>query len=90
VSLLSDPIRIGPAQLTQMMLTLAHMTEGKCIFHFGTGELKQLAPFGYSKSQGVSRLKDLLMAFDRFCTEPGPFDFDGRRWTMRQAWLGGA
>jgi phthiodiolone/phenolphthiodiolone dimycocerosates ketoreductase len=46
ISMLTDSVRIGPAQLTQMMWTLAHMTEGRTIFHFGSGEAKQLQPFG--------------------------------------------
>jgi phthiodiolone/phenolphthiodiolone dimycocerosates ketoreductase len=90
ISLLTDSIRIGPAQLTQMLWTLAHMTEGRAIIHFGAGENKQLKPFGWKKSQGLSRLKDLLVIFDRFCTEEGPFDYEGRNWKLESAWLGGA
>jgi phthiodiolone/phenolphthiodiolone dimycocerosates ketoreductase len=90
ISLLTDSIRIGPAQLTQMMWTLAHMTEGRAIIHFGAGENKQLKPFGWKKSQGLSRLEDLLVIFDRFCTEEGPFDHEGRNWKLQRAWLGGA
>lgn len=90
VSLLTDSVRIGPAQFIQMIWTLAHMTEGKTIVHIGAGEVKQLQPFGWSKRQGLSRLEDLLAIFNRFSSASEPFNHEGRNWRFEAAWLGGA
>lgn len=90
ISLLTDGLRIGPAQLTQMLLTLAHMAEGNMVVHVGGGEVKQTGPFGYKRSRGIKSLADFAQIFDKFCTSDGPFDFEGNHWTMQQAFLGSA
>lgn len=90
ISILTDVLRIGPAQVSQMMLTLAHMTEGRAMFSFGAGEAKQLQPFGYKRSHGVKTLEDLARIFDAFWESDGPIDFDGNHWKLDQAFLGSA
>jgi phthiodiolone/phenolphthiodiolone dimycocerosates ketoreductase len=90
VSMLTDGLRIGPAQLTQMMLTLAHMTEGRTIFNFGAGEMKQCKPFGYKRSHGLKSLEDLVGVFNSFWESEEPIDYDGNHTELQQAFLGGA
>lgn len=88
--LTTDSVRRGPAQLIQSMLTLAHMTGGRANFQIGGGEAKQLKPFGYPTNQGMSRMKDLFQIYRAMLDNEGPFDFEGRRWSFDQAYLGGA
>ena len=90
LSLTTDSVRRGPAELIQSMLTLAHLTEGKANFQIGGGEIKQTQPFGHPTNQGMSRMKDLFQIYRRMLDSDGPFDFDGRRWKFDQAFLGGA
>lgn len=90
ISMLTDGLRIGPAQLTQMMLTLAHMTEGRTMFNFGAGEVKQCKPFGYKRSHGIKSLEDLVNVFNAFWDGDGPIDYDGNHWQLEQAFLGSA
>jgi phthiodiolone/phenolphthiodiolone dimycocerosates ketoreductase len=90
ISMLTDGLRVGPAQLTQMMLTLAHMTEGRTLFNFGAGEMKQCKPFGYKRSHGLKSLEDLVQVFRAFWDSDGPIDYAGNHWTLQDAFLGSA
>lgn len=90
ISLLTDGLRIGPAQLTQMLLTLAHMSEGRMLVNVGGGEIKQTKPFGYRRSRGIKSLEDFARIFAAFWESDGPFDYAGHHWTMEQAFLGSA
>jgi phthiodiolone/phenolphthiodiolone dimycocerosates ketoreductase len=85
----TDAVRNGPAELTQTMMTIADLTEGRSIFQIGAGEAKQCKPFSWKRSQGLSRLKDHFRAFNALWNADGPIDFDGNHWTFRNAWLGG-
>jgi phthiodiolone/phenolphthiodiolone dimycocerosates ketoreductase len=86
----SDALRRGPAELTQTMLTLANITEGRAIFQLGGGELKQAKPFGHKRAHGLDRLEDFFQIFHKFWDSDGPIDFTGKRWNLEQAWLGKA
>lgn len=88
--LTTDSVRRGPAELVQSMLTLAHLCEGRANLQVGGGETKQLGPFGHPTNQGMSRMKDLFQIYRRFLDSDGPIDYEGRRWTLQQAFLGGA
>ncbi|WP_169577150.1 LLM class flavin-dependent oxidoreductase [Sporichthya polymorpha] len=90
ISVLTDGLRIGPAQLTQMLLTLADMAQGRMVVHVGGGEVKQTGPFGYKRSRGIKSLEDFARIFDAFLTSDGPFDYEGNHWQMKQAFLGSA
>jgi phthiodiolone/phenolphthiodiolone dimycocerosates ketoreductase len=91
VAVSSDSVRRGPAELAQAMLTLANMTAGEVALHVGGGEAKQCAPFGYKRSQGMSRMEDLFQIFRALLDGGGePIDFEGRRWSYKSASIGGA
>src|SRR5262245_26039397 len=53
VTISTDSVRRGPAELLQSALTLADMTNGHATLHVGAGEAKQTKPFGYKRSQGL-------------------------------------
>jgi len=90
LTLLTDSIRNGPAQLVHQMLTLAKITEGRATFMVGAGVVKQINPFGWKRSQGLSRLEDLYQVFQKFMTSDGPISHEGNHWTLDKAFLGAA
>jgi phthiodiolone/phenolphthiodiolone dimycocerosates ketoreductase len=90
LTLLTDSIRNGPAQLVHQMLTLAKITEGRATFMVGAGEVKQINPFGWKRSQGLSRLEDLYQVFEKFMTSDDPISHEGNHWTLDKAFLGAA
>jgi phthiodiolone/phenolphthiodiolone dimycocerosates ketoreductase len=83
-----DPIRRGPTELTQTMLTMANITGGRSIFQIGAGEVKQCKPFGWKRSYGLRRLEDLYQIFHAYWNSMEPIDFQGHFTTLDQAWLG--
>jgi phthiodiolone/phenolphthiodiolone dimycocerosates ketoreductase len=90
LTLLTDSIRNGPAQLVHAMLTLADITEGRVTFQVGAGEMKQCNPFGWKRSEGLSRLEDLFEIFTKFMSSDEPISHQGNHWTLDRAFLGAA
>jgi phthiodiolone/phenolphthiodiolone dimycocerosates ketoreductase len=88
VQLTTDAIRRGPGEFQYMVQTLATITNGRAQFHMGAGELKQCKPFGWKRSEGLSRLEDHLRAFRMFYEHEEPFDFEGNHWKLKDAWIG--
>ena len=88
--LTTDAVRRPPAELIQSMLTLANVTEGNAVLQVGGGEVKQTKPFGHPTKQGPSRMKDLFRIYRKMMDSDGPIDYEGKRWTFKDAYLGGA
>jgi phthiodiolone/phenolphthiodiolone dimycocerosates ketoreductase len=86
----SDSIRRNPVELTQTMMTLAKVTQGRAMFHIGAGEVKQCRPFGHKRAQGTDRLEDLARIFNALWDTTGPIDLETKYTTLRQAYLGAA
>ncbi len=90
LNLTTDAVRRPPAELVQSLLTLSALSESNVNIQIGGGEYKQTQPFGHPTNQGMSRLSDVLQIYRRFMDSDEPFDFEGRRWNLKQAYLGGA
>lgn len=90
ITVATDSIRRGPAELVQSMLTLAHMTEGRALFQVGGGEQKQCRQYGWRRGQGLARMEDLFRIFHALWETDGPIDFEGNHRTFKKAYLGGA
>jgi phthiodiolone/phenolphthiodiolone dimycocerosates ketoreductase len=88
LSIATDSVRHGPAELMQTMLTLANLTEGRATFHIGAGEVKQCSAFGWNRNQGVGRLEEMLHLFQKFWDTDGPISFDGKYTKFDRAYLG--
>jgi phthiodiolone/phenolphthiodiolone dimycocerosates ketoreductase len=86
----TDAIRRGPAELFQTMTTLAEMTEGEAIIQMGAGEYKQCKPYGWKRSRGLARLEDHLKLAGIIYDNQEPVSFEGNDWTFDHAWLGAA
>lgn len=87
-SISTDCIRRGPSEMMQTMLTMANLTEGKAQFHIGAGEIKQLKPYGWNRSEGWTRLEDLFKLIKLYWEEDEPFAFEGNHWKLDGATLG--
>jgi phthiodiolone/phenolphthiodiolone dimycocerosates ketoreductase len=86
----TDAVRRSPAELAQSLLTLSGMTTGSVTVQLGAGEIKQLKPFGYKRSQGLKRLEDLIRLLKAQLAATEPIDFEGHHWTFEQAFIGNA
>jgi len=84
----TDCIRTPPAELVQTMWSLAKLTKGKALFHIGAGEVKQCAPYGHKRSEGLARMEDLCRIFNLLWEADGPVDFEGNHTTLKGAYLG--
>jgi phthiodiolone/phenolphthiodiolone dimycocerosates ketoreductase len=84
----TDSVRRGPAELTQTMLTLANITQGRATFHIGGGEVKQCKPYGHNRAQGMSRMEDLFRIYRALTEGDKPIDYQGKRWTFEKASIG--
>ncbi|HEY1970812.1 MAG TPA: LLM class flavin-dependent oxidoreductase [Pseudonocardia sp.] len=86
----TDAIRTGPAELMQRVLTLSDAVEGRAVLQLGAGEVKQAGPFGYRRAEGLDRLEDHLQIIRKLLDTDGLVDHRGHHWNYRHAWIGGA
>jgi phthiodiolone/phenolphthiodiolone dimycocerosates ketoreductase len=86
----TDAIRRGPAEMMQTMLTLASMGSGQAILQIGAGEIKQTQPFGWKRSEGLKRLEDHFRFYHAFWSSEDPVTLEGNFWKFDQAWIGRA
>lgn len=84
----TDSIRRGPAELQQTMMTLANLGNGKVVVQMGAGELKQTKAFGWKRSEGLKRLEDQMRFHQEFWRENKPADMQGNFWSFDKAWIG--
>jgi phthiodiolone/phenolphthiodiolone dimycocerosates ketoreductase len=91
ISLATDAVRRGPAELMQSMLTLANLAEDRSLtLQLGAGERKQCTPFGWKRTEGIKRLEDQQRFIEAFWNTDGPVTMEGNYWNFSQAWIGGA
>lgn len=89
LSVTTDAVRRGPAELAQSTLTLANAVNGNMVLMLGAGELKQCKPYGYKRSQGLKRLEDHLRLLQLMYEAEDLIDFEGHFWKYQGAWIGG-
>jgi phthiodiolone/phenolphthiodiolone dimycocerosates ketoreductase len=90
ITLGTDCIRTPPVEFVQTMWTLAKLTKGKALFNIGAGEVKQCAPYGHKRSEGIKRMEDLCKIYNLLWDSDGPIDFEGNHVTLKGAYLGSA
>jgi phthiodiolone/phenolphthiodiolone dimycocerosates ketoreductase len=90
ISLATDAVRRGPAELMQSMLTLANLAGDRSLtLQLGAGERKQTTPFGWKRTEGIKRLEDQQRFIQAYWDTDGPVTMEGNYWTFDQAWIGG-
>jgi phthiodiolone/phenolphthiodiolone dimycocerosates ketoreductase len=91
ITVSTDAIRRGPAELFQTMLTLQNMSAGRITVMMGAGEAKQATPYGWKRSEGLARLEDQFHSFHALWdATSGPVDTTGNHWSLKNAWMGSA
>jgi phthiodiolone/phenolphthiodiolone dimycocerosates ketoreductase len=70
------------------MLTIAATTPARVALQLGAGELKQCKPFGYKRSQGLSRMEDIFQIVRKLLSTDGLISHQGHHWTYDDAWIG--
>lgn len=83
-----DAVRVGPAELLQQALTLAATTQAKVAYQVAAGEIKQCKPFGWKRSQGLSRMADIFAIIRKMLASDGLISHEGKHWTYDGAWIG--
>jgi phthiodiolone/phenolphthiodiolone dimycocerosates ketoreductase len=83
-----DAVRNGPAELLQQVLTIAAATPARVALQFAAGELKQCKPFGWKRSQGLSRMEDIFAIVRKMLSSEGLISHEGKHWTYDGAWIG--
>ncbi len=81
----TEPIRRHPVLLAQAAMSVAHMTKRTPILGIGAGEAENITPYGLDFSQPVSKLEEALEIIRLCFTSRGPFDYDGRFFTLESA-----
>jgi phthiodiolone/phenolphthiodiolone dimycocerosates ketoreductase len=84
----TEPVRRHPAVLAQEWLSLDHLSKGRVILGIGAGEAENVTPYGMDYSRPVARFEEALTIIRLLWESDGPVDFDGDRWTLRDAVLG--
>jgi phthiodiolone/phenolphthiodiolone dimycocerosates ketoreductase len=88
LSISTDAIRRGPTEVLQALLTLENIATRPPVLQLGAGELRNIKPYGYKRSEGLKRLEDHLRFYHAFRTTDGPIDLVGNIWKYEQAWIG--
>jgi hypothetical protein len=58
------------------------------VLQLGAGEVRNIKPYGYKRSEGLKRLEDHMRFYHAYRTTEEPIDLEGDAWTFNQAWLG--
>src|SRR5262245_48038352 len=88
LSISTDAIRRGPTEVLQALLTLQNLAEKPVVLQLGAGEIRNLRPYGYKRSQGLKRLEDHLRFYHAYRNSDGPIDLEGNFFNYDQAWIG--
>ena len=88
VSVSTDAIRRGPAEMMQSLLTLGQIAARPMVLQLGAGEVRNVKPYGWKRAQGLKRLEDHFRFYDAYRHTDGPIDLEGNFWNYDQAWIG--
>ena len=88
LTLSTDAIRRGPAEMMQGMLTMANFGSGRAILQLGAGEIKNTAPYGWQRKEGLRRLEDHLRFYSAFWQDDQRINLDGHFWSYKDATIG--
>lgn len=82
-----DTVRRHPALLAQSALTVDHLSRGRFILGLGSGEAENIVPYGFDFATPVSRFEEALKVIRLLWDSPGPVEFEGQFYRLRDARL---
>jgi phthiodiolone/phenolphthiodiolone dimycocerosates ketoreductase len=88
LSISTDAVRRGPSEVMQALLTLENIAVRPPVLQLGAGEIRNLKPYGYKRSEGLKRFEDHLRFYHEYRTNEDPFDLQGNVFDFQQAWIG--
>ena len=87
VTTVVDTVRRHPAMLAQTALTISHLSGGRFVLGIGSGEMENIAPYGFDFDAPVSRFEEAIQVIKLLWEGTGPIDFDGRFHRLQHARL---
>ena len=86
-TLVVDTVRRHPVMLAQTALTLSHLSKGRFILGLGSGEVENVAPYGFDFTKPVSRMIEAVKVIKLLWESEGPVDFQGEFFHLEHARL---
>ena len=80
-----DSVRRAPNVIAQTILTLDHATQGRTITVLGSGENKQMKPYGIARKGANDKLWDAAHIIRAFLESNEPVSYQGRVWNLDRA-----
>lgn len=85
-NLVTDPCRMNPAVLAQIVATIDQISKGRVILGIGAGEAMNLVPFGILANHRVERMKESIQIMKGLWANEF-FDYKGRFFNFNRAHL---
>ena len=86
-TLVVDTVRRHPVMLAQTALTLSHLSQGRFILGLGSGEVENVAPYGFDFRRPVARMEEAVKVIKLLWEADGPIDFAGEFFQLEHARL---
>lgn len=88
-SAVSDPHRIHPAVLAQMLATLDRLSSSRIVLGIGAGEAMNVKPFGIPMNKAVDKMIEYVRILRLLWNsdEQNPVTFRGEFWNLTDAFL---
>jgi phthiodiolone/phenolphthiodiolone dimycocerosates ketoreductase len=86
-TLVVDTVRRHPVMLAQTALTLSHLSKGRFILGLGSGEVENVAPYGFDFHKPVGRMIEAVKVIRLLWESQGPVDFEGEFFRLEHARL---
>ena len=83
----TDTVRLHPASLARVALTLQHTSKGRFILGIGAGERENTEPYGIPLGRAASRFAESLEVIRLLWSSRGPVDFEGEFFRLKDAAL---
>jgi phthiodiolone/phenolphthiodiolone dimycocerosates ketoreductase len=80
-----DAIRRQPATYAQMLLTLDHMSQGRCFLGLGSGEIRHFTAYGIERDKPLTRLEESVKIIKLLRDVNEPVSYAGPIWKLDRA-----
>ena len=80
-----DAIRRNPVNYAQMLLTLDHMTQGRCFLGIATGEIRHFTAYGIPRNKPLTHLEESVKIIKLLRDNNEPVSYQGPLWNLDRA-----